>query len=101
MSVRVGEIIEAARKQLAVIPSETAGYLSLGVADRVAQAGPATFDPRDIELDERGVVTVPGIRPAAQDQIAGLLRSLLRELLTYAPAGSAALARVATADESN
>lgn len=94
MSVTVGEILVAARAGLAALTSETVGYLVLGAADRVSQASPASFEVGDIELDERGMVTVPGIRPAAQDRSEIQLRTALGDLLDHAQSRAPALDRV-------
>lgn len=100
MSVTVAEILDAARAAHAVLSAETVGYLVLGAADRVAHASPATFEIRDIELDDRGGVTVPGVRPAAHDQAPALLQTALNELLACVSAGgSAAVARVGRSTE--
>src|SRR5689334_11661355 len=98
MSVTVDDILQAARGGLSV-PPETIGYLVLGAADRACQASPATFEIRDIELDERGAVTVPGIRPTEQDRVAQLLRDVLSELLRYAATSATALARIGRATD--
>jgi hypothetical protein len=99
MSVTVGEILVAARARLAALTPETVGYLVLAAADRVCPASPASFEVNDIELDERGSVTVPGIRPAAQDQGEARLRAVLRDLLGIAQSGAPALDRVGRATE--
>jgi hypothetical protein len=99
MSVTVGEILAAARGGHAALTSEMAGYLVLGAADRLAQASGASFEPADIELDERGMVAVPGVRPAARNDAGALLRSALRDLLSLAPPGAAGLSRIARGSE--
>ena len=95
MSVTVSEILLAARGALAVVSSETAGYLVLGAAECL---GEGRLGLKSVYLDEGGALHVDWRGEPGGDAESSL-RSLLKRLLETGRSPAPALLRVATTQE--
>jgi hypothetical protein len=97
--VTVAEVLLAARKGLAPLAPESAGYLTLAVADALARA-PQSLSASEIALSTEGTVSVPrgGVSTALDSERA--LRSLLASLLSTSPNSTPALGAAARREAS-
>jgi hypothetical protein len=103
MTVSLLEIEAAARAHSAPLAAESAGYLMLGVADRLLEQ-PRSFSPQQIELESDGSLRLLGQAPASAggDGAQGaekMLRSLLDRLLCVSSSVGPALRRAAERKE--
>ncbi|MCC6900523.1 MAG: hypothetical protein IT377_16205 [Polyangiaceae bacterium] len=94
MSVRLNEIMSAARARSASLAAEVAGYLVLAAADQVAGA-PRALGFDDVALSEEGQVRVAGGRSAEDAAAEHGLREMLGVMLLEASSVTPGLLRAA------
>ncbi|HVU01106.1 MAG TPA: hypothetical protein VHE30_05115 [Polyangiaceae bacterium] len=98
MSVTIEDVLNAVRAHAASVTGETAGYLVLGVADRLA-GSPGRFAAAVAHLAEDGSVSMADVADGTPDELESDLRALLGAFLGCSRGATPALLRIARTAE--
>ncbi len=99
MDISLDLVIEAARRRLAAITPESAGYIVL-LATQQLIAHPCRVLPADLLLQEHGEVLVRALPRASEREVEAALRTLLATLLSLSPSPVPAISAVVERDAS-
>lgn len=96
MDISLDRVIEAARRRLAAVTPEVAGYIVLR-ATRALEPGRLEVSTASVLLTESGEVLVRPGSPASEPEVEGALRGLLAGLLELSTSPAPAITAVAAA----
>jgi hypothetical protein len=93
MDISLDLVIEAARRRLAAITPEGAGYIVL-LATQQLSVHPCRVLPADLLLQEDGEVRICALPRASEHEVEAALRTLLATLLALSPSPAPAISAV-------